>query len=246
MICVRFAVTRCKHFIFVLRLSLCLFCCAVPMAHADCGPDANAPPAFKKSLKSAIKGDAVEQRNVAVSYEAGYMVERCFSRAYYWYKKSAEQGDEISRRWIARNEALMGMMKGEECIGAACRVPGVDYGAKGTARAGEDGHFYALLTANGKSVQGLIDTGATIVALNAEAAMALGIDFSQGMESTTGTANGPMDNRIVTVPSLAVAGVSLDNVQVSCCINSPISLVGMSFLGRVSISVSGDTMTIQK
>lgn len=230
----------------LLKALALLFCLASTVAHADCGPDGNASPAFRKSLKRAIEGDAVEQRNVAVSYEAGYMVEPCFSRAYYWYKKAAAQGDEIAKRWLARNDTLIGMMKGNECTGAGCNVPGVDYGTTGTAHAGEDGHFYAPLTVNGKSIQGLIDTGATIVALNADAATALGIDFSQGTESTTGTANGPMDNRIVIVPALAVAGVSLDNVQVSCCINSPVSLIGMSFLGRVSISVSGDTMTIQK
>ena len=227
-------------------MAVLLLCGASACAYADCGPVSDAPPAFRKSLQLAIKGDVIEQRNVAVSYEAGYMVEPCFSKAYYWYKKAAGQGDKIAQRWLERNNTLIDMMKGEECIGAACNVPGVDYGAKGVAHAGEDGHFYAPLRVKGKTIQGMIDTGASVIALNEDAAMALGIDFSQGLESTTGTANGPLDNRIVIVPSLSVAGVGLDNVQVSCCINSPVSLIGMSFLGRVRISVEGDTMIIEK
>lgn len=229
-----------------LRTILLLLCCAASVAHADCGPESDVDPAFAKSLKRALKGDVVEQRNVAVSYEAGYLVEPCFAKAYYWYKQAAKQGDEKSAQWIARNEALVELMKGDECYGAACKVKGVDYGTTGTAHAGEDGHFYAPLTVNGKTIQGLIDTGATIIALNMESATELGIDFSQGERSMSGTANGPMDNRIVTVPALSVAGVSMDNVQVSCCINSPVSLIGMSFLSRVRLSVTGNTLTIQK
>lgn len=229
----------------VLRIVL-LLCCTISIACADCGPDKNAAPAFERSLQLAIKGDVIEQRNVAASYEAGYQVEPCFAKAYYWYKQAAKQGDEISIQWVARNDALTALMKGEECSGAACKVKGVDYGTTGTVEAGDDGHFYAPLTVNGKSIQGLIDTGATIIALNEEAAAELGIDFSQGEQSKSGTANGPMDNRIVIVPALAVAGVGMDNVQVSCCIKSPVSLIGMSFLSRVRLSVEGNTLTIRK
>ena len=230
----------------IARTALLLACCMALAANADCGPETDAAPAFKSSLKQALKGNAIEQRNVAASYEAGYQVERCFPKAHYWYKKSAEQGDEIARQWIERNSGLVELMQGGECIGAACNVKGVDYGTTGTVRAGDDGHFYALLTVNGKSIRGMIDTGASVVALNADAAAELGIDFSQGLQSTTGTANGAMDNRIVTVPALAVAGVGMDNVQVSCCINSAVSLIGMSFLSRVRLSVTGNTLTIQK
>lgn len=235
-----------QNFPMAMSVLLLLACGAVPYAHAECGPDSDAAPAFKKSLKLAMKGSAVEQRNVAASYEAGYQVEPCFPRAYYWYQKAAEQGDEISRQWLERNSGLAELMKGAECIGASCNVPGVDYGASGTAHAGEDGHFYAPLTINGRSIRAMIDTGATVVALTVEDAARLDIDFSQGMQSTSGTANGAMDSRIVTVPALSVAGVGMDNVQVSCCINSAVSLVGMSFLSRVRLSVTGDTLTIQK
>lgn len=231
---------------FALRAILLLLCSVASVAYADCGPETRADPAFTKSLERALKGDVVEQRNVAVSYEAGYLVKPCFAKAYYWYKQAAKQGDKISAQWLARNDALAALMKGAECSGAACKVKGVDYGTTGTAHAEEDGHFYAPLTVNGKTIQGLIDTGASIIALNAEDAAELGIDFSSGTENMSGTANGPMNNRIVIVPALAVAGVSMDNVQVSCCINSPVSLIGMSFLGRVRLSVSGSTLTIQK
>jgi clan AA aspartic protease (TIGR02281 family) len=230
---------------FALRvILLCL--CAASAAYADCEPETNTDPAFAKSLKRAIKGDVVEQRNVAVSYDAGYLVKPCFTNAYFWYKQAANQGDEISVKWIARNDPLIALMNGPECSGAGCRVTGINYGTSGTAYAEENGHFFAPLTVNGKTIRGMIDTGASVIALNAEGAAELGIDFSQGESSSSGTANGTMVNRIVTVPRLAVAGVSMDNVQVSCCINHSESLIGMSFLSRVHFSVADNTMSIQK
>jgi len=229
---------------FVLRILL-LFCCAVSVAYADCEPEKGTDPSFAKSLKRAIKGDVIEQRNIAVSYEAGYLVEPCFANAYFWYKQAAKQGDAISVQWLAHNEALIALMNGPECFGAACGGANGKY-STGTAYAEEGGHFFAPLTVNGKTIKGLIDTGATIIALNKDDALELGLDFSQGEQSMSGTANGAMANRIVTVPILTVAGVSLDNVQVSCCINHSVSLIGMSFLSRVRFSVEGNALSIEK
>lgn len=227
---------------FALRAIVLLFCFAVSAAYADCEPERGSDPVFAKSLKKAIKGDVIEQRNVAVSYEAGYLVGRCFANAYFWYKQAAKQGDAISAQWVARNEALIALMNGPECFGASCGAKG----NTGTAYAEENGHFFAPLTINGKTIRGLIDTGATIIALNKEDAAELGIDFSQGNENMSGTANGAMVSRIVTVPELTVAGVSIDNVQVSCCINSSVSLIGMSFLSRVRFAVDGNALSIKK
>jgi aspartyl protease family protein len=230
---------------FALRIIL-LCACAVSTAYADCEPEKSINPEFAKSLKRALKGDIVEQRNVAVSYDAGYLVPPCFANAYFWYKQAAKGGDAIAAEWISRNDALIALMNGPACSGADCKVRGVNYGTTGTAHAGNDGHFITQLTVNGKTINALIDTGATLVALNTTDADELGIDFSQGDKNTAGTANGALVNRVVTVPTLLVAGVSMDNVQVACCINSPVSLIGMSFLSRVKFSVVGNTLSIQK
>jgi clan AA aspartic protease (TIGR02281 family) len=234
-----------KPAMFILRtILLCL--CAVSTVYADCEPEKNTNPEFAKSLKRAIKGDVIEQRNVAVSYEAGYLVGPCFANAYFWYKQAAKGGDQIAAEWVSRNDTLIALMNGPACSGEECKVSGVNYGTTGTVYAGDDGHFFTQLTVNGKTTRALIDTGASLVALNEAGATELGIDFSQGEQSTAGTANGAVVNRIVTVPTLSVAGVSMDNVQVACCINSSVSLIGMSFLSRVQFSVAGNTLSIQK
>jgi clan AA aspartic protease (TIGR02281 family) len=225
---------------------LLLLCYVVFPAYADCAPEKIINPSFAKSLKLASQGNVIEQRNVAVSYEVGYLVGSCFSNAYFWYRQAARQGDKLSAEWLARNDALIALMNGPECYGSACGALRSSPGTTGTAYAGEGGHFFAPLSINGKTINGMIDTGATVIALNTAGEAELGINFSQAEQGTSGTANGAMMNRIMTVSNVSVAGVSLDNVQVACCINSPVSLIGMSFLSRVRFTVAGNTMNFRK
>ena len=71
-------------------------------------------PELTKSLKRAKAGHAIEQRNVAVSYDAGYLVASCPEKAYYWYKKAAENNDQIARDWLARRDKFKTMHDGLE------------------------------------------------------------------------------------------------------------------------------------
>lgn len=97
-----------QKIIFVLLI----FCCS--FARADCDRVVVPAPEFLKSLKLAQNGNVIEQRNVAVSYEVGYLVSRCFADAYFWYSKAAEAEDSISVDWIARQNVLIGLHDGRE------------------------------------------------------------------------------------------------------------------------------------
>lgn len=72
------------------------------------------PPEFTKSYRQAKAGDAMEQRNVAVSYDAGYLVNACPEKAHYWYQKAASKGDQIAQDWLARFNKLKVMHDGPE------------------------------------------------------------------------------------------------------------------------------------
>lgn len=58
----------------------------------------------------------MEQRNVAVSYDAGYLVNACPEKAHYWYQKAANKGDQIAQDWLARFNKLKAMHDGPEFI----------------------------------------------------------------------------------------------------------------------------------
>ncbi|MBI5439368.1 MAG: sel1 repeat family protein [Nitrosomonadales bacterium] len=73
-------------------------------------------PEFMKSYRQAKAGDAMEQRNVSVSYDAGYLVNACPEKAHYWYQKAASKGDQIAQDWIARFNKLKAIHDGPEFI----------------------------------------------------------------------------------------------------------------------------------
>lgn len=228
----------------ILRAML-FFLCMVSAASADCNFEEEINPEFAKSLKLAIAGNVIEQRNVAVSYEVGYLVDRCFEQAYSWYQKAAKSKDDISIRWVARNEALLALAAGKECFGTGCHPNSVEGALAGAAYSGNHGHFFAPLTINDKTVHGLIDSGASDIALTEAVAKELGLDFSSGLAGSAQTANGVVSTRNLIVPTLFVSGVRLDDVQVSCCVTGQV-LIGMSFLRRVRVSMAGGSMSFQK
>ena len=71
-------------------------------------------PELLRSMVGAKAGNAIEQRNVAVSYEVGYLVGSCPEMALYWYRKAAKNGDAISQGWIAHNKKFKEMLEGPE------------------------------------------------------------------------------------------------------------------------------------
>ena len=71
-------------------------------------------PEFAESYKRAKAGDAVEQRNMAVSYDAGYLVNACPEKAHFWYQKAAANGDRIAQNWLARYNKLKAISDGPE------------------------------------------------------------------------------------------------------------------------------------
>jgi aspartyl protease family protein len=99
-----------------------------------------------------------------------------------------------------------------------------------------DGHYWAEALVNGKRVRFLVDTGATAVALTAEDAARLGIHPSAlDYTASVTTANGQAHAAQVTLASVSVAGARVSDVQALFIDNVlPTSLLGMSYLGRLS------------
>ena len=111
--------------------------------------------------------------------------------------------------------------------------------ASGTATQvvkGPDGHYWAQAKIDGRAVQVLVDTGASVVALTRADARRLGVDPAP--EAFTGkvqTASGVVRAAPVELKSISVAGVRVDNVEALVVEEGlAYSLLGMSYLGRLS------------
>ena len=100
----------------------------------------------------------------------------------------------------------------------------------------EDGHFWADAMVDGRPVHVLVDTGASSVSLTPQDAERLGL-YMGGLvyDRTVRTADGDSLAARVKLHSVSIGGVKVADVDALVIGRGlPASLLGMSFLGRLS------------
>ncbi|WP_117192992.1 TIGR02281 family clan AA aspartic protease [Rhizobium terrae] len=110
------------------------------------------------------------------------------------------------------------------------------------------GHFQATFRINGKSVDGLVDTGASLVAINESTARKLGFGAnSLDFRYTVNTANGGTEAAHVELDRIEIGGVRVKDVDAFVLRDKALSgtLVGMSFLKKLkSFQVEGGRLRL--
>lgn len=102
--------------------------------------------------------------------------------------------------------------------------------------AGAGGHFMASFRINGREVQGLVDTGATFVALNEDTARQVGVSRSDlDYRYAVTTANGTTQAAHITINRMDIGQVTVRDVDAFVLKDKSLSgmLVGMSFMSRL-------------
>lgn len=109
------------------------------------------------------------------------------------------------------------------------------------------GHFVTTGNINGSTVRFIVDTGASMISLGAGDARRIGIDPGKGELGRTQTANGVTVVSHVKLDTVRVGDIVLNNVDATVHQQDmPFALLGMSFLNRMEMQRSGDTMTLKK
>lgn len=116
--------------------------------------------------------------------------------------------------------------------------------------ADSNGHYNGSFRINGKPVDGLIDTGATFVALNESTARRLGftangLDFAYAVN----TANGQTKAAHITLDRIEIGGLRVRQVEAFVLRDAALSgtLVGMSFLQKLgSYRVADGTLELRQ
>ena len=99
-----------------------------------------------------------------------------------------------------------------------------------------DGHYWAEADVDDKAIRVMVDTGASVVALTRADAARLGLDLAaDDFSGTVVTASGPVRAAPVELEAVAVAGARVERVRALVVEDGlPHSLLGMSYLGRLS------------
>jgi aspartyl protease family protein len=113
--------------------------------------------------------------------------------------------------------------------------------------AGLGGHFTTVGSINGRSVELLIDTGATTIAMSQADADRLGLNYRKGQRGMAMTANGPVPSNLVMLNVVRVGDVDIYNVE-ALVVPGQMShiLLGNSYLTRFQMKRENDTLTLSK
>lgn len=109
------------------------------------------------------------------------------------------------------------------------------------------GHFMPPGQINGRAVQFMVDTGATVVVLSASDAARIQLPFQQGQQVRVSTANGPALGYQVRLASVKVGDVQVYEVPAVVLPQTmPYVLLGNSFLTRFQMQRTNDQLTLEK
>jgi aspartyl protease family protein len=110
---------------------------------------------------------------------------------------------------------------------------------------GLDGHYRAEALINNESVDVLVDTGATGVAISQKIADKLKLKSIDAVRTIT--ANGDAIGYMVRLDSVKVGGVEAKNVSATIApgLDGDV-LLGMSYLGRMDVRLFNNQMTIKQ
>jgi len=131
---------------------------------------------------------------------------------------------------------------------ALCLVSGPALAGSAEITRGDDGHWTADARVNGRPVEFLVDTGATMVALTADDARKAGIDLRRlDYRHTVRTASGTARAAAIKLERVQVGTVRLEDVDALVIERGlSVSLLGQSFLNRLErIQTRGAVLRLQ-
>lgn len=110
-------------------------------------------------------------------------------------------------------------------------------GRKALVRPDPRGHFVAEFRLNGRAVEAMIDTGATVIAINRATARRIGVAVANAdFKYEVRTANGIAKAAVVSIDRVQIGKISLDGIEAMVLDDGALDgvLIGMSFLQRLS------------
>ena len=109
------------------------------------------------------------------------------------------------------------------------------------------GHFMTAGQINGRAVQFMVDTGATVVAMSVADAERAGVAYKNGQPVLMSTANGAIQAYRIRLNSVRVGDVEVFDVEAVVTPQPmPYMLLGNSFLTRFQMKRDNQQMTLDK
>ena len=110
------------------------------------------------------------------------------------------------------------------------------------------GFFESSGTVNGRNINFLVDTGASLVVLNSQQANQIGLEYKEGELGYASTASGTAPMYNIYLDTISIGGIELNNVHAGVIEGSfpEKPLLGMTFLSEVNMTRNGNLMTLEE
>lgn len=127
-------------------------------------------------------------------------------------------------------------------------APRTNQGRSITIAPDTNGHYLARGSINQTNVRFMVDTGATMVSMDASHAQRAGIDYLAGRKAVASTANGLAAVYLVKLDTVQVGEILLRNIGgvVHADTELPVVLLGMSFLSQLDIRRENNNLKLEK
>lgn len=116
--------------------------------------------------------------------------------------------------------------------------------------ADDTGHYRGTFKLNGKAIEAMVDTGASLVAINETTARRIGVSIaSLDFQYPINTANGETQAAHVRLQRVEIGSVRVEDVDAFVLRDKALSgtLIGMSFLKRLGgYSAQGDRLKLER
>ncbi len=154
------------------------------------------------------------------------------------------QGDQAVME-IAGKRHTLRVGEAPASVGAGAGAPAS--GTRVVLSAGSGGHFVTQGQINGRAVQLVVDTGATMVALSVTDAERVGLNYTAGQPVQMSTANGVIPGWRLKLASVRVGDVVVYDVDAIVSSGAmPYVLLGNSFLARFQMTRTNEQMVLEK
>jgi aspartyl protease family protein len=111
----------------------------------------------------------------------------------------------------------------------------------------QGGHHWVQGRINDYAVDFIVDTGASLVSMNAVTAKRLGINYEKGEPGYMSTANGVTEVSRVILSEVTIGSITHYNIEASVGLDNslPVTLLGNSFLSKVKMRVENGVMILE-
>lgn len=111
----------------------------------------------------------------------------------------------------------------------------------------QGGHHWVRGQVNGRNLDFVVDTGASVISMNLSTAKRLGVDYEKGRAGLASTANGVKEVRSVLLEKVTIGSITQYQVAASVHLDDtlPVVLLGNSFLSNVNMRTEDGVLILE-